>query len=238
MKEQRGTLQSWDDSKGFGFIQPEGGGERLFVHISVMRGDARPVQGATVMYLSGTDDKGRPRATHMRGDALSIDHASIRHKPRPAGPRTTERPSRPAPARSRAVERPRKPRIQNLWLKLCIWSLLCVLPLLGSLELYRALGWWWPLAAYAGVSVLSYLLYRADKQSAREGSQRTPENMLHLTELLGGWPGALIAQQRFRHKTRKLSYQLVFWLIVAAHQLFWADRLLLDGRYLGHLLAG
>jgi hypothetical protein len=40
---------------------------------------------------------------------------------------------------------------------------------------------------------------------------RTPEKVLHASELLGGWPGALLAQQLFRHKTRKVSYQLVFW---------------------------
>uniref|UniRef100_UPI0035637285 DUF1294 domain-containing protein n=1 Tax=Halopseudomonas sp. TaxID=2901191 RepID=UPI0035637285 len=89
-----------------------------------------------------------------------------------------------------------------------------------------------------GVSLLSFFMYRSDKRRAQELEQRTPENLLHLSELLGGWPGALIAQQWFRHKTRKASYQTVFWLIIAAHQLFWADRLLLDGRYLGRLLGG
>jgi hypothetical protein len=37
------------------------------------------------------------------------------------------------------------------------------------------------------------------------------EKVLHASELLGGWPGALLAQQLFRHKTRKVSYQLVSW---------------------------
>jgi uncharacterized membrane protein YsdA (DUF1294 family) len=45
-----------------------------------------------------------------------------------------------------------------------------------------------------------------------------------------------VAQQCFRHKTRKLSYQLVFWAIVAAHQAVWVDWLLLDGAFLGDLL--
>lgn len=40
----------------------------------------------------------------------------------------------------------------------------------------------------------------------------------------------------FRHKTRKASFQLVFWAIVTLHQGFWLDHLLLGGRYLGHLL--
>jgi uncharacterized membrane protein YsdA (DUF1294 family) len=40
-------------------------------------------------------------------------------------------------------------------------------------------------------------------------------------ELVGGWPGALLAQQVFRHKTRKLSYQVVFWTIVVLHAVGW-----------------
>ena len=47
--------------------------------------------------------------------------------------------------------------------------------------------------------------------------------LLHLLELLGGWPGGLIAQQVLRHKTRKLSYQVIFWCIVALHGLAWAE---------------
>ncbi|MCY1539162.1 hypothetical protein D9M68_747340 [compost metagenome] len=75
--------------------------------------------------------------------------------------------------------------------------------------------------------------YWQDKANALHGRWRTPENALHLVELLGGWPGALLAQQSFRHKTRKVSYQLVFWAIVATHQAFWGDWLLLDGAYFG-----
>jgi uncharacterized membrane protein YsdA (DUF1294 family) len=44
--------------------------------------------------------------------------------------------------------------------------------------------------------------------------RRTPESTLHLLSVLGGWPGALVAQQMFRHKSRKLEFQIVFWLTV------------------------
>ncbi|MFP5341147.1 MAG: DUF1294 domain-containing protein, partial [Gammaproteobacteria bacterium] len=50
-------------------------------------------------------------------------------------------------------------------------------------------------------------------------------------ELAGGWPGALVAQQVFRHKTRKLSYQLTFWLIVVLHQAFWIDLLFIGSGF-------
>ncbi len=74
----------------------------------------------------------------------------------------------------------------------------------------------WPMPLYLVASVTTYLLYKHDKQRARDKGWRVPERMLHLGELLGGWPGALIAQQRFRHKTVKLSFRLVFFAIVPA----------------------
>lgn len=69
-------------------------------------------------------------------------------------------------------------------------------------------------AGYALLSGLSYILYTTDKRAAGKGAQRTPEGTLHLVDLLGGWPGALIAQQRSRHKTVKASFQSVFWITV------------------------
>ena len=70
----------------------------------------------------------------------------------------------------------------------------------------------------AGVaSLAAYALYASDKRRARAGGRRLPESLLHAVEFLGGWPGALFAQWRLRHKNRKLSFQLVFWLIVAIH---------------------
>ncbi|MNL54487.1 hypothetical protein D3C87_1778260 [compost metagenome] len=87
-----------------------------------------------------------------------------------------------------------------------------------------------PLAAYGIVSVLAFLLYWSDKRKARADQRRTPENVLHALEFAGGWPGALLAQQVFRHKTRKVSFQVVFWLIVLLHQVFWIDQLFLGAQ--------
>lgn len=122
--------------------------------------------------------------------------------------------------------------IQHPRLKAIVFALLCAVPLLGAALLaYRGVSWI-ALAAYAVVSLVAFCLYWSDKRKARSDSWRTPENVLHAVELAGGWPGALIAQQVFRHKTRKLSYQLVFWLIVLLHQVFWVDQLFLGGTFL------
>src|SRR5205814_885291 len=69
----------------------------------------------------------------------------------------------------------------------------------------------------AVASLAAYALYASDKRRSQSGVRRIPERVLHAAELLGGWPGALFAQWRLRHKNRKLSFQFVFWLIVAVH---------------------
>ena len=118
-------------------------------------------------------------------------------------------------------------RVQYPRLKLLVLVILCALPLTGSVSLWLRGVSLIPLAAYGIVSVLAFFLYWSDKRKARADSWRTPENVLHAVELAGGWPGALLAQQVFRHKTRKVSFQLVFWLIVLMHQVFWIDQLFL-----------
>lgn len=68
--------------------------------------------------------------------------------------------------------------------------------------------------AYLGLSLVTFLVYFKDKSAAKNGRWRTPEATLHLLALVGGWPGALIAQRTFRHKTKKTSFQVVFWITV------------------------
>ena len=117
--------------------------------------------------------------------------------------------------------------IQHPRLKGLIFLGLCALPVIGSSLLWLRGGSPLALAAYGVVSVVAFLLYWTDKRKARAERWRTPENVLHAVELAGGWPGALLAQQVFRHKTRKVSFQVVFWIIVLAHQVFWIDQLFL-----------
>lgn len=70
------------------------------------------------------------------------------------------------------------------------------------------------LVLYLVASLLTFIMYAADKSAAEKGNWRTPENTLHLLSLAGGWPGALIAQQKLRHKSKKQSFRSVFWATV------------------------
>lgn len=70
------------------------------------------------------------------------------------------------------------------------------------------------LIVYSAASIVTFLAYALDKYAARTARWRTPERILHLLALIGGWPGALIAQQTLRHKSRKVRFRVVFWLTV------------------------
>ncbi len=114
--------------------------------------------------------------------------------------------------------------------------LLSAVPLAGVASVTAQFGVAWILAAYVIVSMLAYYFYWDDKRRAKVNEWRIPESNLHFWSLIGGWPGAFIAQQQFRHKTRKVSFLMVYWLTVAAHQLLWIDWLFLDAKWLGHLV--
>jgi uncharacterized membrane protein YsdA (DUF1294 family) len=71
-----------------------------------------------------------------------------------------------------------------------------------------------------GVLVMSGVTFAAygwDKRQAVAGGRRLPERTLHLLAFLGGWPGAWMGQRRFRHKTKKLSFLIVFWCVAVLH---------------------
>ncbi len=66
-------------------------------------------------------------------------------------------------------------------------------------------------------SVFTFVAYGFDKSRAQKNLSRIPERTLHGLGLAGGWPGAWLAQRIFRHKTRKLRFQLTFWLTVVVN---------------------
>jgi len=69
-------------------------------------------------------------------------------------------------------------------------------------------------ALYMVASLLSFIMYAVDKSAAQKGARRTQESTLHLLSIAGGWPGALVAQQKLHHKSRKQSFRLVYWLTI------------------------
>ncbi len=177
-----GRIADWNDEKGFGFVTPNGGGDRAFVHIkSFEKRGRRPLNGDLISYEPIVDERRRLNATRIRG-VLN-------------------------PAKSPSMQRPWLPRRTIGTLTLLAFA---VAAYMGRIPLLVAL-------IYAGMSLIAFFAYGLDKSAARTHRWRTQESTLHLFEFLGGWPGALIAQGSFRHKTRKLGFQIVFWLIIATN---------------------
>ena len=76
---------------------------------------------------------------------------------------------------------------------------------------------------YMTMSVAAFLMYAIDKNAAESGKWRTAESTLHTLSFLGGWPGAKIAQSFLRHKSKKMSFRITYWLTVIANccALYW-----------------
>lgn len=68
---------------------------------------------------------------------------------------------------------------------------------------------------YMAASLLTFVMYALDKRASIRRGWRTKESTLHLCALIGGWPGALIAQQTLQHKSRKQPFRLIFFITSA-----------------------
>jgi len=69
------------------------------------------------------------------------------------------------------------------------------------------------------MSLVCFAMYGWDKRQAKNNGWRTPERTLHTLALFGGWPGALIGQNYFRHKTQKTGFKMTTYLIIVFHVL-------------------
>lgn len=67
----------------------------------------------------------------------------------------------------------------------------------------------------AGVNALALLLMMADKRAARAHTGRVPERVLLLLAFFGGAVGIIAGMRLLRHKTRKASFYMPVWGILA-----------------------
>lgn len=87
--------------------------------------------------------------------------------------------------------------------------LLLALAAIGSLlTLHPTLMW------FLHANLLTLIIYGADKMAARKAWRRVPESTLLVFGIVGGWPGAIVGQQLFRHKTQKQPFKTYFIISV------------------------
>ncbi|PTO98360.1 DUF1294 domain-containing protein [Vibrio sp. 10N.286.48.B8] len=68
---------------------------------------------------------------------------------------------------------------------------------------------------YLVIGLVTFFVYAKDKRAAINGNWRVPEKTLHIFSVAGGWLGALLAQDKLRHKTQKQPFRAIYWLTVA-----------------------
>lgn len=73
------------------------------------------------------------------------------------------------------------------------------------------------LFGYVCLSLITFLAYAFDKSKSQRGAWRIKESTLHFFSVVGGWPGAAIAQQLLRHKTQKREFRRMFWVTVVVN---------------------
>jgi cold shock CspA family protein len=71
-KFRRGRLNSWNEDKGFGFIDLEHGNGKIFIHISALkRMPRRPKVGDVINYQVHTDKDGKNRAVNAKIEGVA-----------------------------------------------------------------------------------------------------------------------------------------------------------------------
>ena len=181
----KGTLTDWNDDRGFGFLEPAGGGERAFCHISQFaHRSQRPIAGDRLTYELSRDKQGRLRAVKIQPIAFS----------------------RPTPV-------PKEKSSSTLSPWIAVVGSLLFLGIVSALAFTGRVPILLP-PIYLVLSLITIFAYAFDKSAAMNRRWRTQESTLHVLSLLGGWPGAWIAQLAFRHKTKKASFVVTFVVCV------------------------
>jgi len=184
-----GTIKTWNDDRGFGFIEPRHGGQEVFVHIKACAArSGRPEVGQRVTFEVEMGADGKKRARRVE----------VIRSTRPATRQRNDNPARWGTASYFAIP-----------------AFLIVFAVTALV--WRVPGW--VAGAYCVASVVCFVVYAIDKSAAAAERRRVSEATLLVLGLVGGWPGAIVAQQVLRHKSNKASFRASFWLTVIINAL-------------------
>ena len=188
-----GRVVHWRDDNGFGFVVPDGptqgsDNRQLFFHIRDFADSSiRPSEGCRLQFTLGKDKRQRPIASQLKVIATPANAAPL--------PET------------QLVDLDYTQDVA-LYFRCAFLVLVVIALLFGTLPYVLPI-------LYIEASLFTYWLYRVDKAAAiARQRQRLPEQSLQLFSLIGGWPGALLAQKKLAHKKRKFLFQREFLLVI------------------------
>lgn len=180
----------------------------------------RPKVGDQLNFQQGTDKQGRRIAAPWQPSAECLAQASI------AAIKQDGATSSATSSKQQAKNAYNKPSLNHsqqqnidiqhtkeiaLFFRLGFFVLFIIAVLFGTLPYLLPI-------LYLEASLFTYWLYRSDKQAAiARQRDRLPEQSLQLFSLIGGWPGAYIAQKKLSHKSSKWLFQREFALIILAN---------------------
>ncbi len=190
-----GELVQWNNKGGYGFVRDQTGRD-FFVHISKIRGEARPRLGDQLSFETEAGRKGR----------LSAVDVVVTTPPAPV----------PQPTLRQITQAQGNVGRYKLGLRMAAATLMALL-ILWAIGTDRAPVWIGLL--YAAMGTASALLYRFDKLYAIQNSYRVSEHNLHVVDFSFGIIGGLAAQQLYRHKTVKPRFVATTWSIALVHTL-------------------
>lgn len=194
MDKELGKIIHYDTQRKFGFIQYKNNQE-IFFHERQFRAGRTPVIGEMVVFDIKKDKSGRDCADNVQELAFVQKQQAKRQKYEAYQERQEQ-----------------KQGELKLW---CGISLVYVVLMgLGLLLIGKPLS---IMVLYVVMGAVSFAMYYKDKLSAQTGKWRTPENTLHLIDLLGGWVGATFAHKLLNHKATKPTFRSVFYATVIIH---------------------
>lgn len=182
-----GALKTWNDDRGFGFIEPLHGGQEIFVHIKAyVSRSGRPEVGQRVTFEVEMASDGKKRAKRVEVVRTKRQNIQVRN------------------------DNPAQWGTATLFAIPAFFILFAIAAIL-----WKVPGW--VAALYLGASVVCFVVYAIDKSAAAADRWRVSEDTLLGLGLVGGWPGAIVAQQILRHKSNKATFRSQFWATVIAN---------------------
>jgi uncharacterized membrane protein YsdA (DUF1294 family)/cold shock CspA family protein len=191
-----GKIKIWNNEKGYGFIALENHEKDIFVHISsFVNKNNRPAINQEVTFNISHNNKGKKEAQNVKLLSYKL---------------TPEQEKLTYGYKDKSIYS------VNIMAKFIVFAFMLLLLFYYTNQKIQIEI----LIVYLITGLTTYFVYGMDKSKALNDEYRVSENFLHLLSLFGGWTGAIIAQQRFRHKTNKMPFQIIFIITIIANAYF------------------